>query len=111
VTGHLLSWFREVIAVEPDAAMAAKIAEQFPVVVIRRETAEECVQPADTVNLITIANALHWMDADRVFANAYKWLSLHGVLAIFDRPLPRASPEIDAVTMDVDRGSRIATQG
>ncbi len=104
VTGHLVAFFREVIAVEPDAGMAAKIAERFPRVTIRQTTAEECVQARETVDLITIGNALHWMDMGRVFDNAHDWLRGSEILAVFDRPLPKASPAIDAITMAEFRG-------
>jgi SAM-dependent methyltransferase len=104
VTGHLTEWFREVIAVEPDAKMAAKIAERFPRIIICAATAEDCEQPADSANLITIANALHWMKAERTFANARKWLGQDGVLAVFDRPLPKANAAIDAVVLAEWRG-------
>jgi len=98
VTGHLVSQFRGVVAVEPDEAMAAKIREQFPRVMIRQTTAEQYTQAAETVDLITIANALHWMDAAYIFLKAREWLRLTGVLAVFDRPLPKASSEIDGIT-------------
>ena len=104
VAGHLAARFREVIAVEPDAAMAAKIAERLPQITIRNLTAEECVQPPETADLITIANALHWMEADRVFANVHTWLRPHAVLAVFDRPLPKATPAIDAIVLSELRG-------
>jgi SAM-dependent methyltransferase len=104
VTGRLLPCFREVIAVEPDAQMAAKIAELFPRAVIRIITAEQCGQAQESVDLITIANALHWMDAEHVFANAVRWLRRTGVLAVFDRPLPKAGSRVDAVTKEEFRG-------
>jgi SAM-dependent methyltransferase len=104
VTGHWLAHFREVIAVEPDAGMAAKIAEQFPQAAIRNVTAEECRQPPESVDLISVANALHWMDAERVFANARLWLRAGAVLAVFDRPLPKATPAIDAIALAELRG-------
>lgn len=104
VAGHLASRFQTVIAVEPDAGMAAKLAQQFPQVSIRQCTAEELAHPADTVDLVTIANALHWMDARCVFAKVREWLRINAVLAAFDRPLPRASAAVDAVVMAEFRG-------
>jgi SAM-dependent methyltransferase len=104
VTAHLVPCFREVISVEPDRGMAAKIAEQFPRAVIREITAEECVQPAESVDLITIANALHWMEADRVFANARSWLRPHGILAVFGPSLPKTIPAVEAITLAEFRG-------
>jgi SAM-dependent methyltransferase len=104
VTGHLVSHFREVISVEPDGGMVAKIAECFPQVILRNVTAEECAQPPETVDLITIANALHWMEADRVLANARVWLRPDAVLAVFDRPLPKTTSAVDAVALAELRG-------
>jgi SAM-dependent methyltransferase len=104
VTGHWVAHFREVISVEPDAGMAAKIVERFPRVAVRNVTAEECEQLPETVDLISIANALHWMESERVFANSRCWLRPQAVLAVFDRPLPKAAPAIDAITLGELRG-------
>jgi len=104
VTGHLVAHFSQVVSVEPDAGMAAKIARQSPRAVIRNVTAEDCEQPPESVDLITIANALHWMDAERVFANARGWLRRDAVLAVFDRPLPKTTAAIDAITLAELRG-------
>jgi len=104
VTRYLIPNFHEVIAVEPDAQMAAKIAELCPRAVIRIVSSEECEQERESVDLITIANALHWMNAERVLANVIRWLRPEGVLAVFDRPLPKAGPDVDAVTKEEFRG-------
>ncbi|HEV2298556.1 MAG TPA: methyltransferase domain-containing protein [Candidatus Acidoferrales bacterium] len=88
VTGELIAHFEEVIAVEPDPLMAAKIREQFSGVVLRISTAEELTQPPSTADLIIIATAFHWMDGPRVLANAATWLRAAGILAIFDLPFP-----------------------
>jgi SAM-dependent methyltransferase len=104
VTRNLIPHFREVIALEPDAQMAAKIAELSPRALIRIVSAEQCQQARESVDLITIANAMHWMNAERVVANVIRWLRPQGVLAVFDRPLPKAGTEVDAVTMEEFRG-------
>ena len=104
VTGHLVAHFREVVAVEPDAGMGTKIAGQFPAVILRTVTAEECRQEPESVDLVTIANALHWMEAEPVFANVRAWLRPGGVLAVFERPLPRTTPAIDALIREEFRG-------
>ena len=103
-TRALLPHFREVIAVEPDPGMAAKLKEDLPTVIVRNITAEDFSQPSSTVDLVTIANALHWMDAPRVFANVYSWLRLRAIFAVFDRPLPKTIPAIDALTRAEMRG-------
>lgn len=103
-TRALLPHFREVIAVEPDPGMAAKLKEDIPAAIVRNVTSEDFSQPASTVDLVTIANALHWMDAPRVFANVHSWLRPRAIFAVFDRPLPKTIPGIDAITLAEMRG-------
>lgn len=103
-TRALLPHFREVIAVEPDPGMAAKLKEDLPAVTVHNITAEDFSQPPSTVDLVTIANALHWMDAPRVFSNVHSWLRPHTIFAVFDRPLPKTTPDIDAITLAEMRG-------
>lgn len=103
-TGNLVTHFRFVIAVEPDAQMAAKIGELNSRAEVRIVSAEDCEQGAESVDLVTVANALHWMDAQRVLANVVRWLRPNGVLAVFDRPIPKAGPAVDAITREQFRG-------
>lgn len=103
-TRALIPHFAEVIAVEPDPGMAAKLAEEIPRAIVRNATAEACVQPEASVDLVTIANAFHWMEAPRVLRNVYNWLHADGILAVYDRPLPKATPAIDAIVLAELRG-------
>lgn len=103
-TRALLRHFREVVAVEPDPGMAAKLKKDIPAVIVRNATSEDLSQPPSTVDLVTIANALHWMDAPRVFANVHSWLRPRAIFAVFDRPLPKTIPAIDAITLAETRG-------
>ena len=100
----LVNYFFEVIAVEPDAGMAAKLAEEVPEARVHNCTAEECLHEKGSVDVVTIGNALHWMDSARVFENARGWLRAGGVLAVYDRPLPKCAPEIDAIVLMELRG-------
>ena len=88
VTRELVPHFREVIAVEPDPLMAAKIREQFRSVAILISTAEELSRPPASADLVTIGTAFHWMDGPRVLANSAAWLRVAGILAVFDLPFP-----------------------
>ncbi|HEV2288057.1 MAG TPA: methyltransferase [Candidatus Acidoferrales bacterium] len=103
-TRALLPHFREVIAVEPDPGMAAKLRGDIPAAIVHNVTAENFSQPPSTVDLVTIANALHWMDAPHVFANVHSWLGPGGIVAVFDRPLPKTIPAIDAIVLAEWRG-------
>lgn len=91
-TRYLADQFEEVIAVEPDPKMAEKIRGFGRGVIVRIATAEECVQPPDSADLIVIANALHWMDAPLVMKNIKRWLRAGGIFALIDPPFPR-TPE------------------
>jgi len=103
-TRALVGHFREVIAVEPDPGMAAKLREEIPEAKILKVAAEECVLPEASVDLVTIGNALHWMDFERVFANVHRWLRAAGIFAVYDRPLPKTTPAIDEVILRELRG-------
>ena len=108
-TGKSSCWlagcFSEVIAAEPDAGMAAKLVEEVPEAQVRNCTAEDCLQADGSVDLVTIGNALHWMNSARVFENAHRWLRTGGILAVYDRPLPKCTPEIDAIVLRELRGA------
>lgn len=103
-TRALLPHFREVIAVEPDPGMAEKLKKETPDAIVRNVTAENFWQPASTTDLVTIGNALHWMDAHRVFGNVHSWLRAGGILAVYDRPLPKSTLAIDAIMLSEMRG-------
>jgi SAM-dependent methyltransferase len=93
-THNLASHFNEVIAVEPDLGMAEKLRAVEPRAVVRITTAEDCVQPPASVDLVVIANALHWMDGPAVMKNIVRWLLPCGILAWIDPPFPRMTSPI-----------------
>lgn len=103
-TRALLPHFREVIAVEPDPGMAAKLRQEVPSITVHTITAEDFSQPAATVDLVSVGNALHWMDLPRVFANVHSWLRFGGIFAVYDRPLPKTTTAVDAITLAELRG-------
>ncbi|HKF51118.1 MAG TPA: class I SAM-dependent methyltransferase [Candidatus Acidoferrales bacterium] len=103
-TRALIPHFREVIAVEPDPGMSAKLKQEAPSIIVHSITAEDFQQPSSTVDLVAVGNALHWMDLPRVFANVHSWLRSAGIFAVFDRPLPKTTLAIDAITLAEMRG-------
>jgi SAM-dependent methyltransferase len=65
---------------------------------------EYCVAPAEssgieseTVDLITVAQALHWFDLDRFYAEAWRVLKPDGVLAASAYNLLQIEPAIDEI--------------
>ncbi len=50
-----------------------------------------------SVDLITVAQALHWFDLDLFFREAERVLKPSGILAVWTYALMKVSPEVDAV--------------
>jgi SAM-dependent methyltransferase len=96
-TRNLVEHFEKVIAVEPDPRMAEKIRGFGARVVVRVTTAEKCVQEPGSVDLIVIANALHWMEAPLVMKNVTRWLRPGGIFALIDPPFPRVPEPIRGI--------------
>jgi trans-aconitate methyltransferase len=97
LTQVLAGHFTETIAVEPDPLMAGKLREAVPRAVIRPTKAEDLVQEAASVDLITIAAAFHWMDAAKAVANAESWLRPGGILAICGGRFPQTPKPVREV--------------
>jgi SAM-dependent methyltransferase len=87
-TRELVEHFAAVIAVEPDPLMADKIREAAPRAIIRIEKAEDFEQEAESVDLVNVATALHWMDVPAVIANVERWLRPGGIFAVYGGGLP-----------------------
>lgn len=91
--------FESVVATDPSAEQLANAAPH-PRVAYRVASAEDSGLESGSVDLITVAQALHWFDFDRFYAEAGRVLVPGGVLAAWTYTLPRVSPEIDPL---VDR--------
>lgn len=95
---HMLApHFARVIAVEPDRLMVEKLREAAPRAEVRESSAEEFEFPAATADLVNIAQALHWMDTERVLANVVRWLFASGVLAVYGFGLPKAPGSLKGI--------------
>jgi SAM-dependent methyltransferase len=68
-------------------------AEPHPNIEFRVATAEASGLDADSVDLITVAQALHWFDIERFFAEACRVLRPGGVLAVWSYERSRITPE------------------
>ena len=87
----LLQRFEHVIAVEPDARMAEKIAPHEKLE-IRITRSEEFETDSRSVDLITCATAFYWMDGPTVIEHMTRWLHLDGLIAVYRYGFP-ALPE------------------
>ena len=85
----LLDRFEQVIGLEPDAQMAARLRENEPRVVVRTETAESAHFDAASIDLVTTAHALHWMEPAIVLARVTEWLRPAGIFAVCGGDFPK----------------------
>jgi SAM-dependent methyltransferase len=92
----LAELFERVIATDA-SEMQIGNAEAHGSVEYRVARAEESGIDSNTVDLITVAQALHWFDLKRFYAEARRVSKPGGVLAVWAYKLATVSPEIDAV--------------
>ncbi|HEY0782529.1 MAG TPA: class I SAM-dependent methyltransferase [Thermoanaerobaculia bacterium] len=96
----LADHFERVVATD---ASAAQIANAVPHAGVdyRIATAEASGLAAASVDLVAVAQAVHWFDFDRFYAEARRVLAPGGAVVVWTYNLARVSPEIDAVTDDL----------
>lgn len=100
VSAVLVEHFEQVIAVEPDAGMAAHVRETAPGAVIRTQAAEQVVLEPRSVDLVTCANAFHWMNGPAVAAAVTSWLREGGLFAGWRYPMPSMPAAIEDLVRD-----------
>lgn len=93
---ELASRFDRVVATDASAAQLAS-AERRPNVEYRREPAERSSLGAGSVDLVTVAQALHWFDHERFFAEASRVLRPGGLLAVWCYEVFETAPAVDAI--------------
>ncbi len=95
----LAAHFDRVIGTDASAAQIDS-AEPHARVQYRVAAAETSAVDSSSVDLITVAQALHWFDIPRFFAEAKRILRPNGIIAIWGYNLLAVSPEIDALVGD-----------
>jgi SAM-dependent methyltransferase len=93
----LADHFASVIATDPSEAQLAH-ARVLPGVEYRVETAEQCTLPDASVDLVSVAQAIHWFDLEPFYSQVHRVLAPGGVIAIWGYGTGSlAEPELDAV--------------
>jgi SAM-dependent methyltransferase len=98
----LAAHFERVIATDASAAQIAHAAPHERIE-YRVATAEEVDLPPASVDLVTVAQALHWLKLDAFYANVRRVLRPHGLIAAWCYTLPEVSEAVDAVMMRLYR--------
>lgn len=88
--------FRHVTAIDPSAAQIAEAEGPGNVRFLVR-TAEDTGLPDRSCDLVLVAQALHWFDHERFFAEAARLLRPGGLLAAIAYDRAETTPEIDAI--------------
>ena len=94
--GRTCRIFDRVIATDASEKQIAN-AEKYPGVEYFVATAKKSGLTSGSVALVTVAQALHWFDLAKFFAETQRVLQRDGILAVWTYNLFQVSPEIDAV--------------
>jgi SAM-dependent methyltransferase len=88
------AWFGTVVATD---ASVAQIREAMPNPRVRYHVAraENSGLADDSIDLVTVAQALHWFDLEAFYHEARRVLRRDGVLAVWSYSIMRISPELD----------------
>ena len=92
----LADYFSSVHATDAGASQIAQ-ADPHPCIHYRVASAEDSGLPSHSFDLITVAQALHWFDLDRFYAEARRVLKPGGVIAVWSYGMIRVEgSEVDA---------------
>ena len=94
------------VAVEPVAAMRAKLAESLPQARVLAGTAERIPLADGSVDAVTVAQAFHWFDGDAALAQIHRVLRPSGRLGLVWNARDEAVPWVARLTelMEPQRG-------
>ncbi len=93
---HLARHFERVIATDESAEMIGQ-APRDPRIAYRVSEAEDSGIDASSVDLVTVASAIHWFDLSRFYAEVRRVVKPGGVLAAWTYYTPVFGNEIDDI--------------
>lgn len=97
----LANYYDEVYATDASAEQISR-AVSHERIVYRVEPAEETGLVSRSVDLVTVAVAVHWFDFDRFYAEVRRVLKPGGLIAVWTYSLPQIDPTIDRLLADLD---------
>src|SRR5512139_68084 len=92
----LAAWFDRVYATDASAEQIAR-AQPHEKVQYHVEPAEHVSVPDSSVDLVTVAVAVHWFSFDEFYREVRRVLKPNGVLAVWTYSFTEISPEVDSV--------------
>jgi SAM-dependent methyltransferase len=92
----LATFYNQIIATDPSEQQIKNCLPNEKVIYLV-EKAESTSIRSNSVDLLTIANALHWFDFEVFYKEAVRVLKNNGVIATWTYGLPLISPEIDKI--------------
>jgi SAM-dependent methyltransferase len=108
LTRLLLPTGASVIAVEPVLGMRQLLRRLLPAVPVVAGTAEAVPLRTSSADAVCVAQAFHWFDADRAFAELHRVLRPGGRVALFWNVRDRTVDWVDRVWTVMDRVERRA---
>lgn len=96
----LVPFFRQVIGTDASEQQIAS-ADPANELEFRVARAEDSGLPDHTVDLITVAQALHWFDIDAFFAEADRVLKPGGILAFWCYQNCLVDDDVDSIVLDI----------
>lgn len=103
LTRLLVGTGAQIIAVEPVAAMRAKLAGSVTGVEILEGTAESIPLPDGSVDAVTVGQAFHWFDGDRALEEIHRVLRPHGGLGLIWQARDPVRPWMRQLEEIIDR--------
>ncbi|MES2560962.1 MAG: class I SAM-dependent methyltransferase [Bacteroidota bacterium] len=99
----LTQYYQEVFATDPSEQQIVN-STPHPQVTYAVEKAERSSLPDASVDLITVANAMHWFDFELFYAEVKRVLKPDGIIAAWSYALPFISEEIDPIVYNFHHG-------
>lgn len=94
----LANYFEKVYATDPSEQQISN-AQSHPKITYKVEKAENCSLANNSVDLITVAQALHWFNFEKFYSEVKRVLKPEGIIAVWTYSLPRISSEIDKLIL------------
>lgn len=94
----LTVYFEKVYATDPSEEQIANAAPH-PKITYKIEKAESTDLDDKSVDLITVAQAMHWFDFEIFFSEVKRVLKPEGIIAVWTYGLPKISTEIDKLIL------------